>query len=40
MFFLSCGTDDAPLSEINIPVLLTCGQIFVEDFYEHSCAIF
>jgi len=37
---LFCGTDDANLSEINLPVLINCGQIFVEDFCELTCVTF
>ena len=30
--FLFCATDDSPLSEINIPVLIKCGLIFADGF--------
>jgi len=39
-YLLLCGTDDAHLSEINIPVSINCGQIFVEDFCETLCVTF
>jgi len=36
-YLLFWGTDDAHLSEINIPVSINCDQIFVEDFCEPLC---
>jgi len=39
-YLLFCETDDAHLSEINIPVLINWGQIFVEDFCVPSCVAY
>jgi len=40
LYHLFCGTDDAHLRKINIPVLINCGQIFAEDLCEPSRVIF